>query len=302
MQQKVMQQLDRLIGKGNYVATVSTFLRETPAEKFSTLYDPNSKTSVNEQSFTEGLGDQTQDTNSTTNAVSVYLPNGMANANGNSSQNRSYSRQATETQYGVSRTELNEYLKPGMVEDVSVAVTLERSALPADTTLQELKQIVASAAGPKVNIENVSIAFSDTVDPYLAAGKQANLPKPDESGNPWWLALILSAIGLIIVFKAVSSRVQQLQEENAIEVERLRQKESEQDRELSDVNMRTSQLADKQAELAQSLIEQQQREYLGERSEADMMAALESLSSNLSNNDGEIAGESIKSWIENSGG
>ena len=302
MQQKVMQQLDRLIGKGNYVATVSTFLRETPAEKFSTLYDPNSKTSVNEQSFTEGLGDQTQDTNSTTNAVSVYLPNGMANANGNSSQNRSYSRQATETQYGVSRTELNEYLKPGMVEDVSVAVTLERSALPADTTLQELKQIVASAAGPKVNIKNVSIAFSDTVDPYLAAGKQANLPKPDESGNPWWLALILSAIGLIIVFKAVSSRVQQLQEENAIEVERLRQKESEQDRELSDVNMRTAQLADKQAELAQGLIEQQQRQYLGERSEADMMAALESLSSNLANNDGEITGESIKSWIENSRG
>ena len=107
---------------------------------------------------------------------------------------------------------------------------------------------------------------------------------------------------MIIVFKAVSSRVQQLQEENAIEVERLRQKESEQDRELSDVNMRTAQLADKQAELAQGLIEQQQRQYLGERSEADMMAALESLSSNLANNDGEITGESIKSWIENSRG
>ena len=37
----------------------------------------------------------------------------------------------------------------------------------------------------KVNAANVSIAFSDTVDPYLAAGRQANLPKPDESGNPW---------------------------------------------------------------------------------------------------------------------
>ena len=52
MQQKVQQQLDRLIGKGNYVATVSTFLRQAPAEKYSTDYDPERKASVNEQSFT----------------------------------------------------------------------------------------------------------------------------------------------------------------------------------------------------------------------------------------------------------
>ena len=300
MQQKVMQQLDRLIGKGNYVVTVSTFLRETPAEKYSTMYDPDSKTSVNEQSFTEGLGDQTQDTNSSSNAVSVYLPNGIANNGSNSSQNRSYSRSATETQYGVSKTQLNEYLKPGMIEEVTVAVTLERSAIPPDTTLQELKQLVASAAGPKAEPENVSIAFSDSVDPYLASGKQANLPKPDESGNPWWLAVALSAIGLILVFRVVSGKVRQLQEENAIEVERLRQKEAEQDRELSDVNMRAAQLADRQSELAQGLLEQQQREYLGERSEADVIAALSKVSADLAQADGEIAGEKIKSWIENS--
>ena len=259
MQQKVMQQLDRLIGKGNYVVTVSTFLRETPAEKYS-----------------------------------------MANNGSNSSQNRSYSRSATETQYGVSKTQLNEYLKPGMIEEVTVAVTLERSALPPDTTLQELKQLVASAAGPKADPDNVSIAFSDSVDPYLASGRQANLPKPDESGNPWWLAVALSAIGLILVFKAVSGKVRQLQEENAIEVERLRQKEAEQDRELSDVNMRAAQLADRQSELAQGLLEQQQREYLGERSEADVIAALSRVSADLAQADGEIAGEKIKSWIENS--
>ena len=258
---------------------------------------------MNEQTFTEGLGDQTQDSNSSTNAVSVYLPNGVGgNVNGNSSQNRSYSRQATETQYGVSRTQLNEYLRPGMIEEVSVAVTLERSAIPPDTTLQELKQLIASAAGPKVDVENVSIAFSDTVDPYLASGRQANLPKPDASGNPWWLALVLCALGLIIVFNIITGKVRQLQEENAIEVERLRQKESEQDRELSNVNMKTAQLADRQSELARGLLEQQQREYIGERSEADMIAALEGLSANISERNGEETGENIKSWIENSAG
>ncbi len=301
MQQKVMLQLDRLLGKGNYVATVSTFLRQAPAEKYSTTYDPDKKASVNEQSFTEGLGDQTQDNNLSQNAVSVYLPNGMGSESGNSSQNRTYSRSATETQYGVSKTQLNEYLKPGIIEEVSIAVTLERSAIPPDTTLDELKELVASAAGPKADPDNVSIAFSDTVDPYLAAGRPANLPKPDESGNPWWLAVVLSGLGLVIVFKAVSSRVRQLQEENAIEVERLRQKEAEQDRELSDVNMRAAQLADRQSELAQGLLEQQQREYLGARSEREMIGALENLSSNLSETDGEIAGDKIKSWIENNG-
>ncbi len=301
MQQKVMLQLDRLLGKGNYVATVSTFLRQAPAEKYSTTYDPDKKASVNEQSFTEGLGDQTQDSSSSQNAVSVYLPNGMGNENGNSSQNRTYSRSATETQYGVSKTQLNEYLKPGIIEEVSIAVTLERSAIPPDTTLEDLKELVASAAGPKADPENVSIAFSDTVDPYLAAGRPANLPKPDESGNPWWLAVVLSGLGLVIVFKAVSNKVRQLQEENAIEVERLRQKEAEQDRELSDVNVRAAQLADRQSELAQGLLEQQQREYLGTRSEREMIGALENLSSNLSETDGEMAGDKIKSWIENNG-
>ena len=102
------------------------------------------------------------------------------------------------------------------------------------------------------------------------------------------------------MFRVVSGKVRQLQEENAIEVERLRQKEAEQDRELSDVNMRAAQLADRQSELAQGLLEQQQREYLGERSEADVIAALSKVSADLAQADGEIAGEKIKSWIENS--
>ena len=300
MQQKVTLQLDRLIGKGNYVATVSTFLRQAPAEKYSTMYDPNNKASISEQSFNEGLGDQTQDSNTNTNAVSVYLPNGMGNASGNSSQNRSYNRSATETQYGVSKTQLNEYLKPGIVEEISVAVTLERSAIPPETTLEELKELIAHAASPKASPDNVSIAFSDSVDPYLASDRPANLPKPDESGNPWWLAVLLSGIGLVIVFKAVSSRVRQIQEENAIEVERLRQKEAEQDKEIVDINGRAAQLADRQTELAQGLLEQQQRAYLGTRTPEELAGALENLSSSMEHTDGEDTGDKIKSWIENS--
>lgn len=299
MTSKVNQQLDRLIGQGNYVATVSTFLRQAPVEKFTIDYDPNRKASVSEQSFREGLGDQTSDSNKNTNAVSVYLPNGLPNGASNSNQNRNYSRTATETQYGVTKTQTNEYIKPGVVEDISIAVTLDKNALPANTTLEELKELIAKAASPKVSADNVSIAFSDSTDPYLASDRPANLPKPDETGNPWWLAIALSAIGLIIVFKAVSNKVQQVQEANRREVEMLRQKTAEQEQQLSDINQRAVQLTERQSELAQGLVEQQQRVSIPQQQDpAQLSDTLSNLSAQLSNADDDEAGEKIKSWIE----
>ena len=298
MTAKVNQQLDRLIGQGNYIATVSTFLRQAPVEKFTIDYDPNRKASVTEQTFSEGLGDQTTDSNKNVNAVSVYLPNGLPNGASDSSQIRNYSRTARETQYGVTKTQTNEYIKPGVVEEISIAVTLDKNSLPANTTLEELKDLIAKAASPKVLAENVSIAFSDSADPYLASDRPANLPKPDETGNPWWIAIALSAIGLIIVFRAVSNKVKAAEEANRREVEMLRQKTAQQEQQLSDINNRAAQLTERQSELAQGLLEQQQREYIAQQSPEQLMDTLSNLSAELSDADDEEAGEKIKSWIE----
>lgn len=298
MTAKVNQQLDRLIGQGNYIATVSTFLRQAPVEKFTIDYDPNRKASVTEQTFSEGLGDQTTDSNKNVNAVSVYLPNGLPNGASDSSQNRNYSRTARETQYGVTKTQTNEYIKPGVVEEISIAVTLDKNSLPANTTLEELKDLIAKAASPKVLAENVSIAFSDSADPYLVSDRPANLPKPDETGNPWWIAIALSAIGLIIVFRAVSNKVKAAEEANRREVEMLRQKTAQQEQQLSDINNRAAQLTERQSELAQGLLEQQQREYIAQQSPEQLMDTLSNLSAELSDADDEEAGEKIKSWIE----
>src|SRR5574344_786248 len=295
MQQKVSKQLDRLVGPGNYVATVSTFLRQAPVEKFSIEYDPNKKTAVSEQSFSEGLGDKTQDQSRGINAVSVYLPNGLPTGGADSSQNRNYSRQATETQYGVTKTQTNEYIKPGVIEDVSIAVTLDKNNLPSDTTLEELKELIARSASPKVTADNVSIAFTDSNDPYLTPDKQQNLPKVDESGNPWWLALLLSGLGLIIIFKVISEKVKRLKEENEVEVESLRQQALEQDRQLKDINSRASQLTQRQSELAQDLMNSQQQQV--QLPPFDENLLIDSLD-NLSGEIGEDAADNIKSWIE----
>ena len=295
MQQKISKQLDRLVGPGNYVATVSTFLRQAPNEKFSIEYDPNKKASVSEQSFSEGLGDKTQDQSRGINAVSTYLPNGLPTGGSDSSQNRSYSRQATETQYGVTKTQTNEYIKPGVIEDISIAVTLDRNNLPSDTTIEELKELIARSASPKVTANNVSIAFTNSNDPYLTPEKQQNLPKVDESGNPWWLALLLSGLGLVIIFKAISSKVKRIREENEVEVEALRQKALEQERQLNDINSRASQLTQRQSELAQDLINsQQQRVQLPQFDENLLIDSLDSISNEIT----EDAADNIRSWIE----
>lgn len=295
MQQKISKQLDRLVGPGNYVATVSTFLRQAPVERFSIEYDPDKKASVSEQSFTEGLGDQTKDSSQGVNAVTTYLPNGLPTGGTDSSQNRNYSRQATETQYGVTKVQTNEYIKPGVVEDISIAVTLDRNNLPTDTTLEELKDLIARAASPKVTADNVSIAFTNSADPYLTPEKTQNLPKVDETGNPWWLALLLSAIGLLIIFKAISSKLKRIKEENEVEVETLRQRSLEQERQLNDINSRASQLTQRQSELAQDLLNQQNK--APQLPQFDP-ALLEDSLDQLSNEVSEQYADKIKSWIE----
>jgi len=302
MQQKISKQLDRLVGPGNYVATVSTFLRQAPVEKFTIDYDPQRKTAVTEQSFSEGLGDKTSDQSRGINAVSTYLPNGLPTGGMDSSQDRNYSRTATETQYGVTKTQTNEYIRPGVIEEISIAVTLDRNSIPADTTMEEMKDLIARAASPKVTAANVSIAFSNSNDPYLSPDKQQNLPKVDESGNPWWLALLITAIGIIITFKAVTAKVRQLKEENEIEVEALRQKALEQERQLNDINSRASQLTQRQSELAQDLLNQRQNGGPALPGYAFDENLLDDSLNALSNELNEDAADRIKSWIEDGSG
>lgn len=296
MQQKVNAQLDKLIGKGNYVATVSTFLRQSPMEKSSILYDPNRKTSVSEQTFTEGLGDKSSDAGGG-GPVSVSLPTGLQSVGGsNSSSNRNYERSARETQYGVSKTQVSEYSKAGIIQEVSVAVTLDKNSIPPDTTMEELKDLIASAAGPKVDPERVTVAFSDEINPYLASDKAESLPKPDATGNPWWLAIVLLLAGLTGGLKYISSKAKASQEKQKEELRQLQEKSFDQERQLRDVNLKAAELIEKQSQMAQGLIEQQQREYIPPSN--DLNNTLNELTSDLEDLDENETGEKIRNWIE----
>ena len=317
MQSKVASQLDRLVGEGNYVVTVSTFLTQAPVEKTSIIYDPTRKTSVNEQNFTEKLGDNSTDINSATNAVSTYLPFGVPNSGTNSSQDRKYVRQAQETQYGVTKTQVNEYMKAGVIEEISIAVALEESSIPMSMTITELKELIAHAASPKVDPENVSIAFVESNIPILAPDQGPNLPKPEESGNPWWVVGALLLCGLGFGLRHIMQKVKKESQRQEEELELLRKKAQEQEKQLNDVNMKAAELIQKQAQMAQNLIEQQnlhaaaiaQAQAQGVQAQTvqnpqpqadnDIKDTLDELSMDFSELDENEAAEKLKNWIEN---
>ena len=301
MQQKINAQLDKLIGKGNFVVTVSTSLRQSPIERSSITYDPTKKTAVNEQIFREGLGDKSQGTSAAPGgAVSVSLPRslqrGITTQGNSTSQSKSYERSATETQYGVSKTQTNEYSSVGAIEEVSVAVTLEKSALPAETTLDEIKELVANAAGPKVSVDNVTIALSDSIDPFLASDKPANLPVPNESGNPWWLLLVIGGAGLVGGLKYISHKNKIAQKQQAEELMKLEEKAQQQDEMIQNVNQKAMELYEKQNQMAQGLLEQKQQESF--TVPAEFNEAVSELQSDMEDVDEEELGEKIKNWIE----
>ena len=298
MQEKVQAQLNRLIGSGKYVATVSTFLKQAPVERFTISYDPNSRTAINEQTFSEGLGDQTTDSNKNTNAVSVYLPNGLPAGSSDSSQNRSYQRTARETQYGVTKVQTNEYMSPGTIEEISIAVTLEKDALPVELTLEELKELVAHAASPKASAENVTIAFADTLDPFMAGDKAVKAPIKATHGNPWWLAIVLLFFGLLFGHNLLTQRIKSAKEKQEEELTKLREQNEAQERQIKDLSVNAANLIKNQTQLQQGLLEQQNKPAAIPVSGAEIREALRELKREFEGADDDETGEKIRSWIE----
>lgn len=319
MTQKVQAQLNKLIGKGNYVVTVSTHLREVPLEKTSLIYDPEQKATVSEQVFTEGLGDQSADTVKGLNAVTTYLPSGLPAGGSNSAQTRKYARSAKETQYGVSKTQVSEYLKPGVVEEISIAVTLEQNAVPTNVSVEELKELIASAASPKAFAENVTIAFSDTIDPFLATDKPTALPKPEPSGNPWWLVGAIVLIGIIVLLYLISQKYKADAERQTKELEEIKARSAEQEKQLQDVNLKAAELIERQTQLAQNMLEvrttaqqaqaqieshQQQQTQVQQKYEnpaiPELMQTVSGLSDEVDDVDEDDFVDEMQSWIERS--
>lgn len=302
MKNKVSAQLDRLVGQGNYVVTVSTFLNQIPSEETSITYDPSEKTSITEQTFKEGLGDESVDSSKGSDAVSVYLPNGLQNTASSSSQNKNYERTATEVTYGVGKTHRTKLMKAGTIQKISIAATIDANAMPANMTEKEVKTLIAHAASPNLTADDVSIAYVETIDPYLAADRPVNLPVPAASGNPWWLALVLIIGGLVIGFVFVHKKLKDSSSDQADELKQLKEKAKEQEKQIADVNLKAAELIEKQTILTQELLEQQKQMQIENKPENDVSLdeTIDDISSDIVYADSDKTLKELKSWIEKS--
>ncbi len=300
IQNKIASQLDMLLGHGNYVVTVSTTLNQVPKEVTNIQYDPNEKTSLTSQTFREGLGDTSQDSSKGSDAVSVYLPNGLQNSSSTSTQDKKYERVATEETYGVSKKHISEYYKSGIIEKISVALTMNSDAMPPNMSIDEIKAFIANAAGSKVSMNDVSVAFAETIDPYLASDRPVNLPVPEASGNPWWLAIVLLIAGLIVGFVFVHKKLKDSSSVQEEELKKLQQKTTEQEKQIVDVNLKAAELIEKQTILTQELLEHQKQMQIEKKKEPEVSLneVVEEVSSDIAYADSERTMKELKSWIE----
>lgn len=270
MKHKVAGQLDKLVGVGHYVVTVSTQLREASLEVMTQRFDPTQSVVSSKQRFSEELNSKSG-ANSPGGPTSSYVPKELQSfVGGDSSSKRGYNRVGEEVSYSNTKTQTVETNRPGMVEDISIAVTVDESHYPkvstkkgdaAEMSLDEFKRLVARAASPKVRIDNVSVArikFSSNMAgvPFGEEGlgsessNSAGLFGTSQGDGPNWLlwigvglgVLVLAGVGSVVFQRLTSSSSQS----QALEITRLQEISRQQQEQLKMTQQQTEQLLNAQ--------------------------------------------------------
>jgi len=299
MKKKIIAQLDKLIGKGNYVITVSTYLRETPLETDKMIYSPDSSTVGTKQKFTENLGDKSEDKNKLSGAVSSYLPGNLSNPE--SKSNRNYNREAEEYNYKVGHTHISELQEPGTLEEISIAATLNKGSLPAGMDVKQLKELIARAASPKASPKDVQIAFSNKIKPYLSQERPVQPPPPEESGNPWWTGLAVMGGILFISLIFISGSSKESEKKHKKEISSIMELAKKQEKAIEEASQRTLQLHQVQQQMYQQISTGQMQAMPQQDTIQTSGQSANELNADIAENiDEEELATTLKSWIESS--
>ncbi|WP_373532235.1 flagellar M-ring protein FliF C-terminal domain-containing protein [Vampirovibrio sp.] len=314
MQQKVATQLDRLVGTGNYVVTVSTEVRQAAKETMTQEFDPQGAVVSTKQAFNENLN-----SNGTGPAAggptSSFLPNSLHSAVIGGKNNKDYNRNGVEVAYSNSKTQWVETRPVGMIEDISIAVTIDANHFPGGMSVNELQVLLAKAASPKMRPENVSIARSDMQKfaPASASGSDGmDGGGSGTSGNLSWIywaggAVLLCLLAIVLL--NMQKGGQKIPEEAMVhaqqELQQLREFANQQQAQLQATQQQTQMILEaqqKQMQQAQALentvLESQRRI----ATSGGIQQTLESFKDVVSEEDLEddTLDLEIKSWIESS--
>jgi flagellar M-ring protein FliF len=258
MKQKVSAQLDKLIGAGHYVVTVSTQLREARRETMVQGVDPSKSGVANKQRFKESLASQSQGGSGSGGPVSSFVPpelqTQMDSAQTGSEASRGYVREGAETTFDNGRIQYVESSPTGMVEDISIAVTIDDGYYP-NIEPGALQQLIARSASPKVRPDSVTVARTDFQEPKGIA-PETPLPVEANAAMTWMPWMIFSVVGMAVIVAILLATRRSKQSEDQLlgtrqEIEALRQLTAQQQAAL---------LAQEQH--GRQLMEAQQQQYL----------------------------------------
>jgi flagellar M-ring protein FliF len=311
MKQKVAAQLDRLVGAGNYVVTVSTEVRQAPKETMTQEYNPRGGVVSSKQSFNENLN--SRGPVGAGGPTSSFLPNSLAGATASVvGGGKDYLRNGVEVSYNNSKTQWIETRPVGMIEDISIAVTIDASHMPSDLSVKDLQSLLAHAASPKVQPENVSIARSDMQKNNPIS---ESTPPPETPQDYTWLYWAGGAIAFCVVMiillsmqKGGKSIVDDTYLQTQQELQYLREIANQQQAQLQATQQQTQMLLETQQQLqmqqsqaiaaAPAPMQQGQLPSTG----SDLQQTLQELRDVVSDEDLEEddLDLQIKSWIESS--
>ena len=161
-----------------------------------------------------------------------------------------------------------------------------------------MKDLVAHAASPKASADNVTIAFADSLDPFMAGDKNVKAPIKASHGNPWWLAIVLLFFGLLFGHNVLTNRIKSANEAQEEELIKLREQNEAQEKQIKDLSVNAANLIKNQNQLQQGLLEQQNKPAAIPVSGAEIREALRELKREFEGSDEAESGERIRSWIE----
>jgi len=278
---------------------VSTYLREVTKESLTQTFDPQQSAVSTKQSFTENLNSNGT-AGSSGGAASSFLPGSMSQLSGGGSNNKGYNRTGTEIAYENGRMQSLETSMPGVVEDISIAVTVDRNRFAGSgLEMDEFRALIANAASPKVQVANVSVLTADFGNASAGVPMNAAQSKPPADNYEWVIWAVgssLAVVFLIVVFSMLGNRKDmQLAEEAHREIQELRELTMQQQAQLTATQRQ-----------AQQLVEAQTMQQLPLRADqtqiSQLKKTLEEVKEAVKNQDDaeDELDSQIKSWIESS--
>jgi len=193
---------------------------------------------------------------------------------------------------------VSEVKTPGTLEEISIAVTLSKGTLPAGMLLEDLKKLIARTASPKASAENVQIAFSDKIKPYLSQERPVQLPKPEESGNPWWTIIAIVGGVIIVLMVLSSSKSKGPSKEQKQEIDSIKEIAQKQNQAIEEANQRTMQLQQMQQQMYEQIAAGQQQAISQQQAAPAPAPMATEVEEDI---DEEELATTLKSWIESSG-